>query len=313
MNFFSKDNGKILFFTKNSPKYFTGSYSIILSPQFYWVKRVELPVTSEYKAKKLAPSIFEGSLPHDKFEYTVKFEKERGTFILIAYDKEEIFAQIKKNFFSSAKISGIYFAQYELVNLETCIAIDDIISLGNVDGLLIQVPSRCVQSEENIKKYLPKVTLSSKKIKYENIGTLSADANLFIPYFAMFAFLIFSQLFSYLAYSGDLDYFDSQKRDIRQRYNLPATSFQLNSIKKSLNKTYKEQKDIRELMQIVDKIHLKENEKIFSLTIKRRESKIQIKTTNSRNKDLLDEFKRTVRILNSDFADNILTIEFDHE
>jgi len=313
MNFFSKDTGKILFFTKNSPKYFTGHYSIILSPQFYWVKRVELPVTSEYKAKKLAPSIFEGSLPHDRFEYSAKFEKDRGTFILIAFNKEDIYAEIKKKFFSSAKISGIYFAQYELGSLETCIAIDEIISLGNVDGLLIQVPSRCVQSEDNIKKYLPKVSLSSKKIRYENITSNSADMNLFIPYFVMFALLILSQLFSYFAYSGDLDYFDNQKSAITKKYYLPPTSFQLDSIKKSLGKTYKEQKELRELMQIVDKLQLKKQEKIFSLSIKTTESKIQIKTTSNRSSELVDEFKRTVRILNSNFTDNILTIEFNHE
>ena len=108
--------------------------------------------------------------------------------------------RIKKKFYSSAKISGIYFAQYELGNLETCIAIDDTISLGNVDGLLIQVPSRCVQSEDNIKKYLPRVSLSSKKINYENINATSADANLFIPYFVLFGLLILSQIFYYFAY-----------------------------------------------------------------------------------------------------------------
>lgn len=313
MSFFKKDNGKILFFTKNSSKYFTGSYSIILSPQFYWVKRVELPVTSEYKAKKLAPSVFEGSLPHDRFEYSAKFEKDRGTFILIAFNKEDIYAEIKKKFFSSAKISGIYFAQYELGNLDTCIAIDDVISLGNVDGLLIQVPSRCVQSDDNIKKYLPKVKLSSKKINYENITTNSADINLFLPYFVMFSLLILSQLFSYFAYSSDLDYFDTQKSSITRKYNLPATSFQLDSIKKSLTKTYKEQKEIRALMQTVDKLQLKGEEKIFSLSFKTSESKIQIKTSSSRSTEILDEFKRTVRILNSNFSDKILTIEFDHE
>ena len=126
MSFFKSSPGKILFFTKNSKKYYSGEYTLILSPQFYWVKRVKLPVNSEYKAKKLIPSIFEDSLPpNEEYEYDVKYEKDRGTFIAIAYSPNYIYKYIKEKILSDAKVKGIYLAQYELSSLETCIGIDE--------------------------------------------------------------------------------------------------------------------------------------------------------------------------------------------
>jgi len=118
----------------------------------------------------LAPSVFEGSLPDgEEYEYDVKYEKDKDKFIVIAYSKKYIYNEIKEKFASTTKIRGIYFAQYELSDLDSCIAIDKDISLGNIDGLLIQVPSVCVDSEENVRKYLPKVKLSSKRIKIDSL------------------------------------------------------------------------------------------------------------------------------------------------
>ena len=313
MSFFNKSVGKIVFFTKNSPKYFTGEYSLILSPQFYWVKRVKLPVKSEFRAKKLAPSIFEGSLPEgEKFFYDVKFEKDRNTFIVIAYSKIHIYEEIRKKISPTAKIKGIYFAQYELGELKTCIAIDEEISLGNVDGLLIQVPAQCVQSEENVRKYLPKVRLSNKKVKIDSLIDNEVDKKSFILYIVLMLIFLLSQLISYFAYSMDLSKFDDKKETLIREYKLPRTSFQLESIKKSLLKSYKEQKKIRDVLQKLDKVQLFDA-KYIDISIKRHSAKIVIRSQNKKFEQIKQAFEKYFTISNSNTLDNIITIEVEYD
>jgi len=309
MSFFEKSVGKIVFFTKNSPKYFTGEYSLILSPQFYWVKRVNLPVKSEYRAKKLAPSVFEGSLPEgENYFYDVKYEKDRGTFIVIAYSKEYIYKSIREKISPKAKIKGIYFAQYELKDLQTCIAIDKEISLGNVDGLLIQVPSACVESEDNVRKYLPKVKLSTKKIKIESLED-SSDVSDYLYYIVFLGLFLLSQVVVYFAYKSDLSYFEKIKQESLAKYNLPKTSFQLNSIKKSLEKEFKTQKLMKNILLKLDKIDLAKDEKYVDISIEKNIAKLHIKTTAQRYQKLLKEFREKFSVSNDNFSDGILTLE----
>jgi len=314
MSFFKRPAGKILFFTKNSPKYFTGEYSIILSPQFYWVKRVKLPVKSEFRAKKLAPSIFEGTLPkNEEFFYSVKYEKDRGTFIVIAYSKKYIHDQIRHKIAKTAKIKGIYFAQYELAELKTCIAIDEEISLGNVDGLLIQVPSKCVDSEENVRKYLPKISLSNKKIKIDALVDSDSSQKEGMAYIAILTIFVISQIITYFAYSLNLGSYEEKKEALIRRYNLPKTSFELNSIKKRLLKNYQKQKKIRDAMDKLDKIPLNRDDKYLDIILKSSSAKILVESKSKNFENIKRAFSRYFKISNINTLDNIITIEVEYE
>jgi hypothetical protein len=309
MSFFKRQVGKVVFFTKNSPKYFEGDYSLILSPQFYWIKRVKLPVKSEYKAKKLAPSVFEGTLPEgEKYFYDVQYEKDRDSFVVIAYSKEYIYKSIREKISPMAKIRGIYFAQYELGGLKTCIAIDKEISLGNVDGLLIQVPSVCVQSEENVKKYLPKVNLSTKRIKIDDLEDTS-HLNDYIYYFIFLGFFLVAQIITYFAYSRDITKYDDMKQNLIVKYHLPKTSFQLDSIKKSLQEELKEQKIIKNALLKLDKIVFNKDEKYMNIVIRKNSATFHIKTAKDRAETLLIQFKRRFSVTSANFADGILKLE----
>jgi len=309
MNFFESSTGKIVFFTKNSPEYLSGEYSVVLSPQFYWVKRVKLPVKSEYKAKKLAPSVFEGSLPEgEEYFYDVKHEKDRGTFIVIAYSKEYIYNAIREKFSPSAKIKGVYFAQYELEGLKSCIAIDKDISLGNVDGLLIQVPSVCVYSDDNVRKYIPKISLSTKKIKIDNLQA-SGDVGDYLYYIVFLVLFLLSQILTYSAYKSDLNFYDKQKIQITSKYHLPKTSFELNSIKKSLKKTLKEQRSMKNALIKLDKISFLKEEKIVSVVLKKGGGVFQIKTTKADVDVLLEKIKKEFSVRSANFEDGIVSIE----
>ncbi|RLA74858.1 MAG: hypothetical protein DRG30_05000, partial [Epsilonproteobacteria bacterium] len=64
-------------------------YEIMLSPQFYTLKREQLSVSYHHQAKKLAPSVLDNLLPADgNYEYYVF--RDEDVWVFIAYDPEEI-------------------------------------------------------------------------------------------------------------------------------------------------------------------------------------------------------------------------------
>jgi len=71
------------FITKNFGKKIDAKSDIILSPEFYWVKKVSLNVKFTNEVKKMAPSIFEGILPNGEFEYRV-FRVSDNSYVLVA-------------------------------------------------------------------------------------------------------------------------------------------------------------------------------------------------------------------------------------
>jgi len=65
------------------------SVNIMLTPQFYTLKKEKLPLKYLYQAKKIASSLFDGFLDEQKnYEYFVY--KQRDEWIFIAYNPKEI-------------------------------------------------------------------------------------------------------------------------------------------------------------------------------------------------------------------------------
>jgi len=63
--------------------------NVMVTPQFYTLKKEALPVKYAYQAKKIAPSLFDGLLEEDgNYEYMVS--KEEEDWVFIAYDIKKI-------------------------------------------------------------------------------------------------------------------------------------------------------------------------------------------------------------------------------
>ena len=130
----------------------SSKYDLVLSPQFYIVKREKLPVKYAFQAKKLAPSVMEDLLPSEfGYEYVVR--KDGDDWLLFAYKPKEI-----ENFLQGCcqipphKIGQIYFAdQLKPVLKKMPIGIDEYNALTLVDDTATIVPRRMLESDRYAK------------------------------------------------------------------------------------------------------------------------------------------------------------------
>jgi len=235
-----------------------GTFDVILSPQFYWVKKVSLPVKRAGEAKKLAESVFEGSLPEGAYSYEV-IPAGEGEFILIAYDREEIAQKLERYFTGSAKVQSVRFAQYECASLDACCSIDDESSLVNLNGLLMQIPRNC--SDPKL------IKPTSHKVKLGSLDVEVMDRRTFFYLAAAVLLFVSANILEYVDYQKEAAKLEEAKSELIRKYDLPPTTMQLNSIKQSLFKTFQKQKKIRQTLFSLSRIPLKEKEYISKMDI----------------------------------------------
>jgi hypothetical protein len=99
------------------------------------------------------------------------------------------------------------------------------------------------------------------------------------------------------------------KNNLIAKYHLPKTTFQLKSIKRSLQKEYKEQENIKNTLLKLDKIVFNSDEKYMDIIIKKDSATFHIKTTKDRAEAILTQFKQKFSVTSANFADDILKLE----
>jgi hypothetical protein len=274
---------------------------------FYWVKKVELPVKKISAAKKLAESIYEGSLPEGDFAYEVS--KSGDEFIIIAYDKEKIAKEIAEKFTKNAKVEAVYFAQNEFLNLKECCGIDKVSSLVNLDGLIMQVPRLCTESKKEVNEYLKDKKLSNKKISLGSLASSVISKKELYMLAAGVIFLLSSFVLDWFNYQSAAATLDEKRSEIISKYKLPQTSIQLNSIKKSLTKTFKIQKKIRDEVYAFNSVTLQKGEFIESMNANTKETVVIIKLdSNAREAQIKSQISKLLKIKSSEFKDGFLTL-----
>ena len=284
-----------------------GKYAVILSPEFYWVKRATLPVKSERDALKLAPSVYDGFLPAGDFSYEAR--KSGDEFIMIAYDKKEISKNLDKVFLHKKDIEDVYFAQDALSHIEECVAVDSAVALSNMSGTIIQIPRVCTQADKTLNDVLVDAKLSKRKVKlssFDNVLLSSGDIKLVASLFGLL-FLAFGS--EYIVYKKALGDLENQRADIIKENNLPRTSIQLKSIKKSLYKKFSTQKDMREVLFAISKISLKSGEYIESIEQTTKGATVKIHISNAaRESDIKKMFPKSIMIKESFVRENTLEL-----
>jgi len=122
------------------------SVDIMLTPQFYTLKRESLPLKYAYQAKKIAPSLFEGLLEEGgNYEYAVLKEEDGWTFI--AYDSEKITQFLESKGITVDKIAKIYFAQEALKSFTKPLILDEIQALVALENSTVVVVPRIALPE----------------------------------------------------------------------------------------------------------------------------------------------------------------------
>ena len=248
---------EIIFLDRNSQNIPAPSKKaiLILSPSLYWFHKERLDLSLS-QAKKIAPSLFEGTIPEGNYSYHV--EKVGDEYWFFAYDDSKIIDKLLSLGIKPSQIAKVYPAQIALANLQEPVLANDKILL-NEEGTIIAIPKtmfpQSVRSIEEIslslpKKSLPLKTYSSSLISEEYIYRFSILLFLAILVYAVQVFLS----------KKDLAKLSFEEQALIQKYHLPPTSLQLRSILSRLHKEQKEQLALRDELDAILRTPLKRGE-----------------------------------------------------
>jgi hypothetical protein len=124
-----------------------GSINIMLSPQFYTLKKESLPVKYAHQAKKIAPSLFDGLVDDEgAYEYTVIQENDQWVFL--AYDNEEIKAFIRSKGIKEEQVDKVFFAQEALNSFTHPMPLGEKEALVVLDNTAVVVPLMALEGKD---------------------------------------------------------------------------------------------------------------------------------------------------------------------
>ncbi|MBV5278178.1 MAG: hypothetical protein J0647_03945, partial [Campylobacteraceae bacterium] len=139
MSFLTNTQKQKKFITKNFKNTLEEKTDVILSPEFYWTKRLTLNINFSYEIKKMAPSIFDGFLPSGKFDYKV-FKLAPHEFIIIAYDLETIKNELSSLGIDLLLVDKIYALQSEFLNDEISLKVDHEFGVASHNDIIVYTP-----------------------------------------------------------------------------------------------------------------------------------------------------------------------------
>ncbi|WP_067329740.1 hypothetical protein [Sulfurovum riftiae] len=122
------------------------SVNVMLTPQFYTMKREELPIKYLYQARKIAPSLFDGLLDEqESYEYFIFKEEEHWVFI--AYNPEEIREFLNTKGISAEHLSKVFFVQQAQQAFVQPVVLGDKEVLMTIDGVVVLIPKAALSPE----------------------------------------------------------------------------------------------------------------------------------------------------------------------
>jgi len=290
-------NGELILLYKNMPKPKKASrYDLVLSPQFYIVKKEKLPIKYSYQAKKLAPSILEEYLDSAKdYEYIVQKVKDGWRFF--AYAPKDVEEYLKQNYkIDSNKIGQVYFAdQLNSIISKQPIELDESNALALLDAQATIIPKSMINIDKFAKftqKLRPKggfAFKSSKKMENSRANIVDTAAIVASALISLIAIAYLVEGFGYKKAISELDNKLSLMYEDSPELQSKLTR---DSIKQKYETIEKRQRAIRERLSnfsslsskksILEKLELTNNNLEASFKVDPKEiNKIKSITTNT--------------------------------
>ena len=270
------------------------SFNIILSPEFYWVKRKDLPVKSLFGAKKYATSLFEGFLPEED-EYTYLVSREDGEFIFIAFSEKYITNFLKAKDIKIEQIDKIYFAQFEKNFFAKPIYLDEQNALIEINKTATILRVDFINDETTLypanKNYIPK-----------GLSTQISSMSIFSPIqaYLLFALIVGYSIVNYVEgfrYSSQSEMQQNKFDDFIKKSGLPNSSYQLKNIFKKYNKLDNMERKKRDIVQFISITVMKNGGEITILEMDKEGAFIQAKSNKAK--------KIKIELLKKDFIENV--------
>lgn len=275
---------KNILYTKHFNQAINEDINVILSPQFYWIKKIDIPMKSLKNAKEIAHSFFD--LEGEYFFNAIKIDND---YFAIAIDKN-LNLNIDDKYIKSIHVAQTEFFEYD------CIKIDNEHYLQKIDNIIFCFPygkEKCIELKEIINK-----PLSKYNFNFKNKILLETSHIFFFIISLILSILFIINGFEYKNISSKLN---TQKNTLLSKYNLPNTSFEIDSILLNLENIDKSQSKIRKDIEFFSNIPLNKNDKVILLEKQKSGYVIHIQTNHNYD----NYFSKKFKILNSSLKQNI--------
>jgi len=140
---------------------------IVLTPQFYTLKREQVPVRYIYQAQRIAPSFFEGLL-EDNSSVAYYVYREGEYWVFIAYNPDEIADFLRSKGILPSQIGRVVFAQQLASSLKGAVKVGEKEALVVIEGNVVMVPLLGV--EKGVLTEIKNSMLPSKGIRLSEAG-----------------------------------------------------------------------------------------------------------------------------------------------
>jgi hypothetical protein len=259
---FFKTEAQVHFVDTKTPAVETDAMlDIILSPAFYWVKRRKLPVRFLREAKKLAPSVFDDTLPEGEYSYTAY--KEGEEYLLFAYNDKAILDQLLNKGIKPSQINRVYFAQSEFNQIDHPVAISTSHVLGLHDGIVVKLPAALSEQASPIDLSWHKCSSHTVDLaRYAHI----ADRQSVIRFGSFMAVLTLLFLIELAIVSDKTEAIEAEQAGLFAKYDLKSTMMQNEAILKQLQGRYEEQETLRTDLLTMTSLKLDNGEHLLRLT-----------------------------------------------
>jgi len=229
--------------------------NILLTPQFYTVKREEIPVQYAYQAKRIAPSLFEGLLENsESYKYFVF--KEEDIWVFIAYDLERIKTFLQSKGLKAEQVSKIYFAEQAVKHMTSPLLLGDVEALVNLNGTMTVVPQAVLSPDEKPMHLSSSISLS-KGVSFEGRGKSYISTNesytiaVILALFAMLYFIEGSR------YGGENVAQEQEMQSLLEKYPALQSSYTRESIARKYKVIDKKERRKRDVVKALSQMIFK--------------------------------------------------------
>ena len=257
LNFMGNNNELILVHTNMPEVTKKGTFDIMLTPQFYTLKREPLPVKYAYQAKRIAPSLFEGLL-NENGHYDYFLQKEADGWLFIAYNSKEIKDFLLTKGVKPEQVKKIFFMQQSIKHLSSALELSRDEALVPLENTVVVVPQIALDDDEK------RITFTSKFKPSRGVTFKSSSAtdSLLSPAYSFvlgFIFLVFAGIFiaEGLRYQGDSKGQAEELKSLFERYPSLTSHIQRKSIARKYQKIEKTERHKRAVVQSLAKMIFK--------------------------------------------------------
>lgn len=302
-----KPKTRIILFDTQSPRMDTDElFDIILSPSFYWVKRVELPVKYLHEVKKLLPSLFEDILP--KGEYSYSAYRDGDAYMVFAYDDKFIIRALNEKGVKPAQINKVYFAQSEFGSFKNAITLGHGSVMIVQNDVLVKLPASFSDSTKLLD--LDRHRFSSHSIPLARYSHI-ADKKSMTLFASFMLILIVSLVAEWGIVYAKTAKIETKTADIFQKYHLKSSMMQNSAILDRLQKRYERQSKIRTAAAALFDLKLKSGEKMTRFDLTSGAVKAEFTTASAKRAEAIAlQLKESVAAFTKKYNNGVLSLEF---